>query len=309
MSPSQVMPPSQPAAKRPSKWDKPKDPPPPPVNRKNEDEADAVVEDLPPTAITRNLVTRFSDAPSAEAAERKPIRKMTPPRDEVQRGVAEYHEQVAQQPAGDVVRSREHTQEEESEKPPADMTKSLLAKFQTMEASSPSKHVPSPSNISVETSNQIRQSSRASPDSGISLLDSQPSAHPDIDVANGGVYESTPVHVDGVVRSGEEASKEEMPEQGFTRNLLAQWRTLEQGSGGQPSLPKPRSSAPKAPQAERVMQIDGQCDEHRDVVRESDQNEEEYLPPPSFTKNMLAHFQSMESQSPKPSTPSNQRVS
>ncbi len=73
------------------------------------------------------VVCRFrqyeDDAGSAAPAERKPVRRITPPRDEVA-----LHTQHVVAERGDVVRSGEPLNPEE-ELPPAEYTRSMLAKF------------------------------------------------------------------------------------------------------------------------------------------------------------------------------------
>ena len=101
---------------------------------------------------------------------------------------------------------------------------------------------------------------------------------------------------------------EELPEEGFTRNLVAKWRCMEettspaptpQRSNVQRSTSRTTShSRPTPPQShhdeEEEDHVDYDSDHH--VIRESDTNEDQFLPPPSFTRNMLAKFQNLEAE-------------
>ena len=105
--------------------------------------------------------------------ERKPIRKMTPPREELARGIAGSERTVAGYDR-EVVRSGEPGSQEE-ELPPAEYTRSMLAKFRQIEDTS--APVPSPARSAQVTSSARRSQTavqqhhrqpvnRPSPDSG-----------------------------------------------------------------------------------------------------------------------------------------------
>lgn len=167
------------------------------------------------------------------------------------------------------------------EMPPPAYTKTMMAKFQTYE--------------DVQTSPKVASVKR----SATVPSRSRPSQEGDL-FTNG--------HQD-VVRTSE-THTEELPEQGFTKNLLAQWRTKEQEAGTIPSPTQSRSvskspgrwSQRETPQARRVQTPESDLSSPEDrhsyaegsVMRESDRHDEDELPPPSFTRNMLAKFQSMQ---------------
>ena len=292
-------------------------------------------DDMPPPAITRNLVARFRELEQSGGEtyipDRKPVHKITPPRDELAHGIDEalavhsQHEPPQYQPESpqpDIIKSGEEPNPA-NELPPPQFTRHMLAKFKSMEeinpvSVSPEKVTTVQRSVSLRTTppagNQRpvvssnhgnpRQMSRASPDSGIMDVD--------LHVVNGHrIVESEP----------EQEPENELPEEGFTRSLVAKWRCIEDTS------PAPTPSKPSVPPAQQhhpephyteahytetpqyketqykennhyeddnVDELDG-----RHITRESDTNEEEYLPPPSFTRNMLAKFQTLEAEAEK----------
>ena len=125
------------------------------------------------TFLNVNSISRFrqyeSDGPPPE---RKPIRKMTPPREELARTISESERYGTHD--REVVRSGE-SYSQEAELPPAEYTRSMLAKFRSIEDTS--APVPSPAR-SAQVTSQTRRSpaavqqqyrqlvNRPSPDSG-----------------------------------------------------------------------------------------------------------------------------------------------
>jgi hypothetical protein len=320
----------------PSKWDKPKGPPPPVVNRRDDEEE----EEAPQTASTRNLVAKFREFERSDVvspSERKPIRRMTPPRDELSQSIGEA--QITAQRADEV-----HAQQDETASPA--YTKNMLAKFKSMETGGPP---PSPQQDSmrkatVKTTQLRGQPSKASPDSGISdsegqqgLVNGDRYRESEELVVEGGVYENEPVVNPDVVKSGERIEEDELPERGFTKSLLAQWRSKEQeiAAKKREEVPLPKKttrtwettysyrgaqrsagqtseseqSSPDDAQYHNVGhdQVEGgvyenQPQQPKDVVRETDNNEEEFLPPPAYTRNLLEKFKNIQAEAQREST-------
>merc|ERR1712168_813924 len=79
--------------------------------------------------MSRNILAKFREMEqgSDETTQRKPVRRITPPRDEMQ-----YDVSIAVEQHGEVVRAGEDVNKED-ELPPKEYTKSLLAKFKSME--------------------------------------------------------------------------------------------------------------------------------------------------------------------------------
>ena len=359
-----------PSSKRTSKWDKPKEAPPPPINRKTEDGeedehggfTEVREEELPPSAMTKNLVSRFRSIESGEyeeeVTERKAVRKMTPPREEVEGSIAEYRQrqkqdvEIVRDPS--IIVSGQPLGDEDSELPPPAFAKSMLARFKSMEdvsapPPSPGRNTTTPASSSSSTrrsttetttststaatssatTTTVRQTSRSSPDSGICVTETQvvtseptPSIRHE-EVIEGGVFENQPqVLKDGVVREEDGPNEDELPEHGTTKSLLAQWRTVEKKGTSMPELStitttksskswsyKQNQGAAVVTQTTTVTaghtesqqeneqgEYEQQMEQPRDIVRESDQTEEEYMPPPAITKNLLAKFQTLEAE-------------
>jgi len=322
-------------SKRMSKWDKPKAPPPAPVNRAREDgdEEEGEVE-----ASTGNLVHKFQGMGQDEEddATRKPVRKMTPPREEIERDVTEYQRRYSDEKVierdPDVIISGDRSREVD-ELPPRAVTSSLLAKFKSFEdtsappplPTSPKKPVGGVSrggrqivtthSTTTSSSSTAEKTSQLTPDSGISLSDTPHEGYATetvTTVTHTSQQQQHQVDEDGdVVRESDRNDTEELPEQGFTKSLLSRWKQIEQTGPAEPAptrAPAPKrswaykeqkaSSAPvvRSNGTTHATEESSMRDEadNREVVRESDNFEEEFLPPPSTTKNMLAKFRNLE---------------
>ena len=308
-----------PSPKKLSKWEKPKEPPPPPVNRTADMERPAEI--VPPLAITRNMVAKFREIQenvssttdeSVAAGERKPIRKITPPRgDEVDRSAVFETEPTAQ--ASDVVRCVDKV---EDERPPPAITRSLLARFQSMENVSESTMTDLPQRRSVILLNDGMKApfgGTASPATALpsgmtrgggSFASMQAAI---TEVTDAGVFENEPVTNIDVVRESDRHDEEELPEEGFTRSLLAQWRTMETDGGAtresQNHTPKKSRSPsvtssvrPPALSTASALSEQGRAAESHEasVEREEEEDGSAYLPPPEITKNMRAKFMNLE---------------
>ena len=289
--------------------------------------------ELPPVGTSRSMAARFREYESGDGnvpvPDRKPVRKMTPPREELAQSISQAEHEISHDP--NVIKSGEN-QNPEEELPPAQFTRSMLAKFQQLE--DPNAPAPTPVRSAQITSTK-RVSTAAAPspqpvpvnrpsaDSGIAGLDDQPANFDNGDYDHsGGVSENTPAVLPDVVRESDTHDEEELPEKGTTRSLLAQWRNMEQTviAHGSPSPPKPKQSwgsssahtpssrpavnhhpATRTPQSE-PDHIDAsesyqtESTPERDVIRYDDAAVEDELPPPSFTRNMLAKFQNMQAE-------------
>ena len=149
---------------------------------------------------------------------------------------------------------------------------------------------------------------------GISDGESQPVNGDAVDL---GVSENNPVVLPDVVRESDRHDEEELPETGTTRSLLAQWRNMEQtvqNQGvtstehlrpkSQTSIWNTASSSKHVPagQTQYYDRVDSAYDDgqdhyredEREIIRAGDMNQEDDLPPPSTTRNMLAKFQEMQ---------------
>ena len=289
--------PSSVSPKTPSKWDKPKDasPPPAPVNRPRDDDGDDddANESVSPD-MTRDLIAKFGHHEDNVAATSppqsprwKPVHRITPPRDLLRESIDDANINMVSDDEEDVnpdiVKSSNHDVNPD-ELPVPEKTRSILAKFRSMEdlnapPLSPSRPVNKPFTFV--------DSSRSAPNLG---------ATDDSYVATNGDVENSPE----VVRPDTEEKhlEGEFPEYGLTKNLLSMWRTLELQNDVKALYP----ATPKL----RKRQSDPACriQEPVEVVRtsatddeaENDGEEEECLPQPCYTRNILAKFQSMEIQ-------------
>ena len=347
-SPDQTIPSSP---KRTSKWDKPKAAPPPPVNRREDSDEEAEPEEeLPAEETTRNLVAKFKELAQGpddfQHTELKPVRKMTPPREEVEQSVASFNNSYQEEvePARDpnIVKASDETVILEEELPEPAHTKSILAKFRSMENINGEMAPPSPKRVTTTTTVTTTQKQRTEsvpraaspPPPVVNGGRSESEGYNEEGEVEGGVYENEPVVPDGVVREADRVEENEMPEEGFTKTLLAQWRQIEQQVGGNPTVdlskrkpagrswsyrekqtsydthqsPASHHSADNSP--EQVEQpVDQGVYENSPLESMESQHEDQpdELPPPSFTKNMLAKFQSLQSEdqqaaAPRPST-------
>jgi hypothetical protein len=283
-----------PSPQKTSKWEvAPKSPQPVAVSEPHY-EPPREENELPPPGTSRQLASRFRELESSAPAEpqRKAVRKMTPPQDEIQRDVQQYQEAAA---------------EAEDELPPPGTSRSIRSKFE----SSPKSAVDA-------------KRFRSSPDSGISDTETSVPATRTNGYQNGG---DAVINQEGVIRESDKNIEEELPERGFTKSLLAQWQTKLGESPG-PKKPVSRKADTGGPvgrswsyrdkrgseetqarpevarsvSSSHSQQAD-EADGGRDVVREADTHEEDFLPPPSYTKNMLAKFQSLEAQAKQEPTP------
>lgn len=257
---------------------------PPEVVNRSESQEEILERELPPANLARSMASKFRDMESDGPSERKPVRKITPPREEVERDVRFVRESIDRDP--NIVRS-DASAEKEDERPPPSFTKNMLAKFKEMEDTtnpppSPARSAVSPTKRTAISHQQFASHTniRASPDEGIA--DTEPST-------NG--------HRPEVIREADKNETEELPERGFTKSLLAQWRQIEQTAPAESAKSlAPRQTTPgrAAPYRQASPSNSQDEDGQRDVVREGDNNEEEFLPPPSYTKNMLAKFQTLQ---------------
>lgn len=318
-------------SKKPSKWDQPKGPAPPPINRRDEEEEEAVnrfihaeirEEELPQSALTKNLLSQFRSIEAGEhekvTHERKPVRKMTPPRDELEGSIVEYRKMVQER---EIVRDPNiivsgQPADDDNERPPKAFAKSMLTKFKSLELDDAPPPTPERSNQMISRAREgtttimskqthCRASECSSENKGqISQNEPAKSIHHE-EIIEGGVYENEPVQVEGVVRESDAPNEEELPESGFAKSLLSQWRDVEKTTTYIPtefSVVSPPSS--KYGSTTRITHecrmgassIRSDETDYRDVVRESDQNEEEFLPPAGLSKNITAKFRTLEAE-------------
>ena len=127
-------------SKKQSKWDKPERPITRPINRpideENTIEGNQSNEINPPVDITKNLVAKFKvyeQGTGTDAAVRKPVRPITPPRELEGGGEGWEGGEVSRRqggvPSGVVVSSLDKVESAE-ELPPPEITKNLLARWE-----------------------------------------------------------------------------------------------------------------------------------------------------------------------------------
>jgi len=277
---------------------------------------------------TSTRISRFRQLEKSDdqSSHRKPMHKMTPPRDELGRDIEEaaalYEESQQQQAQSD-------TETEEMQL----STKSMLARFRSMEEENAAP--PSPSRESYKftttTSSATKTSSTArrtqhsqlksSPDSGCQsdneILDGRLArSDDDTDVDMAVMTRST-----DVIRS-EDQTEEILPEAGLTKSLLAQWKQKEtspapSAASSVRSAPRhvtrnvPRTRPAYTPDSEPETEehvpttVNGDSEDFSrssEVMRECDRNETDELPQSGFARNMLAKFQSMEEEAQRDAT-------
>ena len=180
----------------------------------------------------------------------------------------------------------------QTELPPVGMSRNLVAKFSQIESQQPS----SSSNGPIRATSQPRQ--HAAPPSSVEYT--EPPRARQSQTPDSGIGEVVTTTAD-----------DQLPEQGTTQNLLAQWRNKEQST----DVPKPRQTtrsyssdrelqqerkSPARQQSEplyRHEQMDS-TDGGPEVVRPDGEASEKVdeMPAPSTTKNLLAKFQNLQAE-------------
>ena len=193
----------------------------------------------------------------------------------------------ASPPTPEVVRSSDA---QDDDLPPPAVTRTMMAKFQTM---------PSPESSGGNTSRISR-----SRESSVSNTPSH-----------------TPSQTSSVLSPDPEDETEEMPRQGLTRSLLSQWKSLELETVPSSSTPTKQKdvrrnlsmreySSSQAQRNEQPIQQSTRVSLRTSTPKSTEQVEEEVdsrlttsetspeneLPPPAYTKTMLAKFQGMQSE-------------
>lgn len=199
----------------------------------------------------------------------------------------------------DIIRSTDDLTRDDELPAPAH-TRTLLAKFQTMENQTPASSSKS-SKTTPAAGGQSRSSSGSSTPSR-RTQSSRSSASP----------ERKPAQEE----TEEENKEEELPRQGFARSLIGQWKSMELESvqlGAPPQAKEGkvkrnyslRETSSKSPEkittktttttTTRKVVTSSQPEEtSTQVVVTSEDTDGSELPPPAFTKNMLAKFQTMQ---------------
>lgn len=221
-------------------------------------------------------------------ANRKPVRQFTPPRESPERARGfnnMENEEERLETREDVVRALDKAETEE-ELPPPCITKNLVAMFKSMV-------------IEDDTTSEPRRHSFST------LPSAQRSANFIDECTDGGVFENEPALPVDVVRETDPSDEQELPEAGITRSLVAQWKSMEQhvSSSGQRSpvnesrstlagggcVPRPRSTV-------KVVRSNAGLNDELGSSQEGEAMEEEALPPPDITKNLLAKFKTIEAE-------------
>lgn len=215
---------------------------------------------------------------------RKPVRQFTPPREspERSRGFSNMeNEEERWETREDVVRAVDKAETEE-ELPPPRITRNLVAMFKSMVVEDDT------------TSEPLRRGSSTLPSTN--FMD---------ECTDGGVFENEPAQPMDVVRETDPMDEQELPEFGITRSLVAQWKTMEQHvsrSGQQSPANDSRSasvsggSVPRPRPTVKVVRTNAGLNGDSGSSQEGEAAEEEALPPPDITKNLLAKFKTIEAE-------------
>lgn len=234
---------------------------------------------------------------------RKPVREFTPPREspERSRGFSNTeNEEERLETKEDVVRAVDNAETEE-ELPPPCITKNLVAMFKSMVVEDD------------RTTEPLRRSSSSLPSGPRSSgSDTRRSSNFIDECTDGGVFENDPTLPVDVVRETDPTDEQELPEAGITRSLVAQWKSMEQTvsrsgqqspanesrstsvSGG--SVQRPRSTVKVVRSNASLNGELGMSTEEAGGNQERETVEEEALPPPDITKNLLAKFKTIEAE-------------
>ena len=124
-------------------------------------------------------------------------------------------------------------------------------------------------------------------------------------------------------------AEEELPARGTTLNLLSQWRSMEGEKKPEVVAPKVKSTSVSKTQHQQKKHVEEVNAVHLledeelggravaenepqrtrdDVIRAEDPNANDVLPPPKFTRTMLARFQTLETDVQQQKTPSPKKV-
>lgn len=138
--------------------------------------------------------------------------------------------------------------------------------------------------------------------------------------AESGVFENEPMRNPDVVRSDTFVNEDDLPQQGYAKNLAAKFRQFEDESGKRaPPAPGKREITPdRSGRVEYVSQptvhiekyegrseagvFENKPQHNPDVVRSDDYVEQVELPQRGYARNVAARFQQMESESKSPSS-------
>ncbi|XP_013380731.1 uncharacterized protein LOC106151854 [Lingula anatina] len=341
---------------------------PKPVNVDMEDNHEA---ELPPPSHTKNLLAKFKEIQTGGTVptyDRKPPKRITPPREDQQLAHQDSDEENEAPQDPNLVRSGDKANAEEA-LPPAGFAKNLLGKFRSLEEQAANQPPPTPErtkqtqkfavNAQRTTYNYSAfvvapavnpdKPREKTPEFEAGIFENKPvkTVEDYEQQIESGEYESNPEVQDGVAREGSRIVETEFPEYGYTKNVLARFKSMQEEAAKKESenvvlrkksevseKPKPvkggvtRTSLSKTPHSEsrdsvhsvesltksdssslgsipdRYHQEHGQ--NHGEVVREVDRNDENELPEHGLTKNLLAKFKTLEHDNPDvplPTTP------
>ncbi|KAL8593451.1 hypothetical protein ACOMHN_053501 [Nucella lapillus] len=231
-----------------------------PADREGVVKSDAAQEDvLPEQGTARNIAARFKEMEKTTKSPPSPskVKEFTPPREngtvEQSAGVYESTPQVA----SDVAHADDQVEEVLPEK---GMAKNIAAHFRQLSSGNDSSPAKSPRSKKEFTP----------PPGGSGVYENTPKQFiPDYNKpAESGILESQPQTRNDVVRNEDPmvSGEQELPEQGYTKNLLSAWRQKEsEGSKGsppssgkvkeftppreEPRVQRPAPRTPKSPQA------------------------------------------------------------
>ena len=312
----------------------------------SDDSEDEERDGLPPAEQTREILNRFRQmemsADQEVVPERKPVRKITPPRQDMDvTRASDQEESPERDPA--VIRHDDPNPEEEAMPPPA-ITKNLLAKFKSMEKTDEQPPSPSLSALKQKAAlSKPRYTSNVrapvvydnvSASSGGDHTDNEDvvstgSVEPAVQAVEHGVFENTPDVRPEVLRETHVHEEEELPPVGATKSLLAQWKSMEtvadvkdvsmtptgvttprrRGTGASLSKTSPGRDSNVSKSNESLDSRDRHHSVNSDleageqnVARETDGADDKEAIPPAFTRNLVAKFQQL-SDSDRENTP------
>ncbi|XP_076471789.1 uncharacterized protein LOC143301409 isoform X6 [Babylonia areolata] len=299
-----------------------------PADREDVVKADTLPEDImPEQGMARNIAARFKEMEKTTKSPPSPgkVKEFTPPRENgtgpQSSGVYESTPQVA----SDVVHADDQPEEVLPEK---GMAKSIADRFRQLS-----------SGDNTPTKSPRSKKEFTPPPGGSGVYENTPKQFvPDYNQPpESGILESKPETRSDVVRSDEPVtSEQELPERGYTKNLLSAWRQKESESSkvSPPSSGKPKEftppreeprvtqqrpapRTPKSPQAGTDMNdgsvhpsdlpgqyqpqaeasvFESEPERREDVVREEDTDWTQGMPKPDTTKKMLAKFKHIQQQ-------------
>ncbi|KAJ8299731.1 hypothetical protein KUTeg_023791 [Tegillarca granosa] len=286
---------------------------------------------LPEVGFARNVAAKFKEfeksggsSPSSTPTRRK---EFTPPREEEGKFVAGVLESTPQE-RPDIVKSSDvnvHVYEEEL--PERGMARNITEKFRKIQSSPAESPVRSKKEFTPPPQSQA----------GVFENTPAPSLVVETRAAESGILENQPASRPDLARE-HSTEEQELPEQGFAKNMVSKWKQMETESGKQSPSPggkrkeftpprdEPRIKSPLSPKSPAGMNssvhpndlpgqyqeqvspgvYENQPDFREDLARETDTDWAEGLPNKDTTRNLVDKFKHIQAdakakeETPKP---------